>query len=91
MTRKELMSAIVEKTKVSAVTAELVVGAIFDTIIPEKLAQNEIVVIHNFGKFVPVFKAAHTGRNPSTGLPVEVAEKMTLKFSPATALKNALN
>lgn len=43
------------------------------------------VIIQGFGTFEMKTRAARTGRNPATGLPVEIPAKTTLTFKPAKA------
>lgn len=49
------------------------------------VAAGEKVVITGFGTFQMKTRAARTGRNPQTGLPVEIPAKTTLTFKPAKA------
>ena len=46
-------------------------------------AEGEKVVIKGFGTFELKHRAARTGRNPATGLPVEIAASTTLTFKAA--------
>ncbi len=43
------------------------------------------VIIQGFGTFEMKTRAAHTGRNPGTGLPVEVPEQTRLTFKASKA------
>lgn len=43
----------------------------------------EKVIIKGFGTFATKTRAARTGRNPRTGLPVEIAASTTLTFKAA--------
>ena len=47
--------------------------------------------IPSFGKFKPKKTAAREGRNPSTGATIKIAASTMLTFTPAKALKDALN
>ncbi len=47
--------------------------------------------IQGFGKFKIKEKPEHEGRNPSTGATIKVAASRKLGFTPAKALKDALN
>ena len=44
-----------------------------------------------FGKFSVSERSARDGRNPATGEAIHIAASTAAKFSPATALKKALN
>ena len=43
-----------------------------------------------FGKFSVAERAARQARDPRSGEPVEVPERVVPRFSPAAALKNAV-
>lgn len=45
--------------------------------------RGEKVIIRGFGTFEMKTRAARTGRNPGTGLPVEIAASTTLTFKAA--------
>ena len=49
------------------------------------------VPLPGLGKLKPTERAARTGRNPATGLPMEVPAKRLVKFSEAKALSETLN
>ena len=49
------------------------------------------VPLPGLGKLKATKRAARTGRNPATGLPMEVPAKRLVKFSEAKALSDALN
>lgn len=55
------------------------------------VACGETVSVRNFGKFEPRKRSAVTRKNPKTGVPVEVPEKLSVGFVPAPALKSRLN
>lgn len=43
------------------------------------------VIIQGFGTFEMKTRAARTGRNPATGLPIEIPASTALHFKPAKA------
>ncbi|MNR47985.1 DNA-binding protein HU [compost metagenome] len=43
------------------------------------------------GKLKPAERAARTGRNPATGLAMEIPAKRLVKFAEAKALSDSLN
>lgn len=49
------------------------------------------VTLPGLGKLKTVTRAARTGRNPQTGEPVRIPERVTVKFSAAKALTDLLN
>ncbi len=59
--------------------------------ISEALAQNDTVQLSGFGSFKVSERKARTGRNPQTGAPMQIPAAKVPKFSPAKALKEAVN
>lgn len=49
------------------------------------------VSLPGFGKFKVQDKPAREGRNPATGAPMTIAASRKLSFTPAKAVKDALN
>lgn len=61
-------------------------GAMIDNVlqlIGNAAATGEKVILQGFGTFERKIRAARTGRNPQTGLPVEIAASTTLTFKAA--------
>ena len=48
-------------------------------------------VLRGLGKLKATTRAARTGRNPQTGEPVEIPERMAVKFSAGKALEDWIN
>ena len=48
-------------------------------------------VLPGLGKLKATTRAARTGRNPQTGEPVEIPERMAVKFSAGKALEDWIN
>ena len=70
--------------------AQEVVDCIFDTV-TEALKKEDAVQIAGFGSFKTAKREARTGRNPQTGAEIQIAARMVPKFTPAKALKDAVN
>lgn len=51
--------------------------------ITQRTAAGEKVIIRGFGTFQMKSRAARTGRNPQTGLPVDIPASTTLTFKAA--------
>ena len=49
------------------------------------------VVLPGLGKLKATTRAARTGRNPQTGAPVEIPERMAVKFVAGKALEDTIN
>ena len=70
--------------------APAVVEAVFDSMI-EELQQGGKVEIRHFGSFRRRSRAARRGRNPLTGVAVEVPAKVVVHFTPSQALRRSVN
>jgi DNA-binding protein HU-beta len=74
-------------TKAGAKQAiEAVLAAIVDA-----ATQGEEISLPGFGKFKVASRAARQGRNPATGATIKIAASKKLSFTPAKAVKDALN
>ena len=61
------------------------------TAIVNAAAQGEEVSLSGFGKFKVTSRAEREGRNPPTGAAIKIAASKKLSFTPAKAVKDALN
>jgi nucleoid DNA-binding protein len=82
----EVVHEIVGGTKVQS---EAVIESLIEAII-KSLKKGDEVNLAGFGKFSVKQRDARMARNPKTGAQVPVAAKMVPKFSPAKALKDAV-
>ncbi|MDO9233043.1 MAG: HU family DNA-binding protein [Methylotenera sp.] len=57
----------------------------------EVVATGGEVTLHGIGKVSVAQRKARTGRNPSTGEPIQIAAKKVPNFSAVKALKDAAN
>lgn len=69
--------------------AQDVVDCIFSAV-TDALKNNETVQIAGFGSFKTAKREARTGRNPQTGAEIKIEARMVPKFTPAKALKDAV-
>ena len=90
MTKKELISAVAEKTgltkKDSAAAVEAALGAVADA-----LCAGEKVSLVGFGVFETRERAARTGVNPFTKEEMETPAARVPKFTASKTLKAAVN
>ena len=89
MTKKELIAAVAAKTNMPKKAAEETVDAVFAAV-QESLSEHQEVSIAGFGKFTTRYKDAHFVRNPQNGEMVEVPAKHSVKFSPASVLRESV-
>ena len=90
MTKADLINQISETSKITRVKAEIVVNAIFDSMV-ESLLKDDRIEIRGFGSFVNREYAARKGRNPRTGEIIDVKNKKLPFFKVGKELKLALN
>jgi DNA-binding protein HU-beta len=74
----------------SGAEASGALDATFEAIVAELAAGGDVAVA-GFDKFSVSDRSAREGRNPATGETIQIAASRAAKFSPATALKSALN
>ncbi|MBE6936005.1 MAG: HU family DNA-binding protein [Ruminococcaceae bacterium] len=89
MNRSDMVAILAEKVKFSRKDVELILTECNNLTI-ETLAKGEKVAFSGFGTFELRSRAAHTGRDPRTGEPIQVAETNTVAFRPGKALKAAI-
>ena len=89
MNKQELISAAAEKTGFSKKDTEATVTAVLETII-SALEDNEKVQLVGFGTFETKDREARTGRNPSTGEPMDIPAARLPAFKAGKALKDAV-
>ncbi len=90
MTKNELIGTIAEKTGLEKNAAAAAVDATFEAI-AATLKNGEEVKIAGFGNFKVVERRAREGRDPRTGVPVQIKAAKRPRFSPGKALKDAVN
>jgi nucleoid DNA-binding protein len=90
MNKTDLINKVSELGSLSKKDAGLALDAVLDAI-TESLKAGETVQLVGFGTFKVTHKEARTGRNPSTGQPIEIAASNKVSFSPGATLKNAVN
>jgi DNA-binding protein HU-beta len=93
MTKRELVRALAERTKLAGFDAARVVDALFDAqegIIPEQIRAGGVVTIAGFGRFGSKTRPARTGRDPRTGREIEIDASTSPTFKPGRGLRNAV-
>jgi integration host factor subunit beta len=86
MTRADLTEAVRQATELSRKEADVVVCAIFDSIV-RALRSGDKVEIRGFGRFHTRQRRARVGRNPKTGASVEVPPKKIPFFKPGKEIR----
>ena len=89
MNKTELIAAVAEKTGLSKKDSDAAVNAVLNTI-TETLKADEKIQLVGFGSFETKKRAARTGRNPSTGEPMDIPAARLPAFKAGKALKDAV-
>ena len=87
MSKSELIKAVAESTDTSQKEAGAIIDATLETI-SETLKARGKIALAGFGTFEAKTRSARTGRNPSTGKEIQIAEKTSAAFKPASVLKD---
>lgn len=95
MNKSELIAAIAADSTCSRANVDLVLDSLAK-VVADHLAGSDPhvdaeVTLPGLGKLKTTTRAARTGRNPATGAPIEIPERVALKFAAAKALDDRLN
>ena len=95
MNKAELIAAIAADINLQKVFVESVLESA-GRVIAQHFAATDAgvdaeVVLPGLGKLKATTRAARTGRNPQTGAPVEIPERMAVKFAAGKALDDWIN
>ena len=58
--------------------------------IKDQMSQGFDIDLHRFGSFMGVVRKARVGRNPKTGVPIQIPAKRVVKFKAWKAFKEAV-
>lgn len=87
MNKGDLTKAVADTAGLSQDQAGKAVNAVFDAI-SGAVKKRDSVAIAGFGTFHAKTRNAREGRNPATGDTIQIPEKTSAAFKPATALKD---
>lgn len=87
MNKSDLIKSISDSTGLKQTEATRLVDAVFDTI-TASLKKGEQVAVSGFGTFVAKTRAAREGRNPATGMTINIPARTSAAFKPAAAMKD---
>jgi integration host factor subunit beta len=86
MNKSDLIHVVAEKANISEKKAETIVNTLFESM-SETLAAGGRIEIRGFGSFTVKEYAGYEGRNPRSGLPVNVKPKKLPFFKVGKELK----
>ena len=89
MTKAEIVSQVADDIFVTRKEADLIVSTVLESIM-DSLLIGDKVELRGFGSFRTRKRAARMGRNPKSGEPVEVPQKIIPFFRPGKQLREAV-
>ena len=89
MNKSDLINEVAEVVK-SKKDAQAAVETVFSSI-AQALKDQDTVTIIGFGTFKVNKRSARKGRNPQTGVEIDIKAKNVPKFIPGKALKDTVN
>ena len=95
MNKSELIAAIAADTRLAKHNVDIVLDSLAK-VVTDHLAGADPhvdaeVTLPGLGKLKTTTRAARTGRNPATGAPVEIPERVAARFAAGKALDDLLN
>ena len=90
MTKIDIIQNVSDKLGISKIDSTRIVESALE-IMKEQLSKGNTVKISGFGNFVVRRKNARRGRNPHTGVEMEICAKKVLTFKCSNVLKKTLN
>ncbi len=89
-TKKEVVSILADRTELSKMAINDVLGSLTDVIVDD-LLNGRRFNLNGVGSFRVKLRAARTGRNPRTGETVKIPAKRVVKFKITAPLDRELN
>lgn len=89
MTKAEIVNALCEKVGLTRKEAYDFVEHVFDTM-KEIFSQGESIKISGFGTFNVRQKGSRVGRNPKTGVTLEIKPRRVISFKISSQLKDEI-
>ncbi len=90
VTRAYLSNVVYREMGLSLSESTTLVDAFFEEV-TDVLAQDEPVKLSSFGTFNLRYKKSRVGRNPKTGVEVDISPRTVLSFNPSNLLKKRVN
>ena len=87
MTKSQLIETVAARGGLTRKRAEQLVNTIFDSM-EDALVRGDRIEIRGFGSFKTRHYPAYTGRNPKTGAPIDVSEKVLPVFKVGKELRD---
>ena len=89
LTKAEIAAAVSQQLEVPHTSSKVLVDSFFEEV-RSHLESNEDVKLSSFGNFETKDKKARPGRNPKTGVEVEISSRRVVTFHAGQKLKSAV-
>lgn len=90
MNKSDLIKQIAEKTEMSASATQQFLNA-FTEVVTDTLKDGDTIAMVGFGTFSTKKRNARVGRNPQTGVEMQIPESIVPSFKAGKLLKDACN
>ena len=90
MNKQELINQLAEKTGETKKACQSILNAFTETV-GDTLKKGESITLIGFGTFSILETKARTGRNPQTGLPIQIKAKKKPRFKAGSELSEKVN
>lgn len=90
MTKEEIVAQIASDARISKVSARAALES-FLSCVKKTLKKGEKVTLVGFGTFLVSKRGARKGRNPRTGLEIQIPERKAARFKAGKGLNDMLN
>ena len=90
MNKTELTKQVAERLSIPHYEAIRYMNAV-QAVVTTELQQKGSIVLQGFGTFLPWEQSERLGRNPKTGTPCMIRERVSVKFKPGKYLLDAIN
>lgn len=89
MTKADLADKIYEKVGLPKKESEEMIEVLFSSM-KNILSEGESIKVSGFGTFLVRKKSARKGRNPKTGLELQISQRKVITFKPSLQFKAAV-
>ena len=89
MTKAELIEAVAKATELSKAKAQETIDATFAQI-AKAIKKDKKFLVPGFGSFAVTKRKARKGRNPKTGEEIRIKASKSVRFKPASKLKDSI-
>ncbi|WP_102408951.1 HU family DNA-binding protein [Parabacteroides bouchesdurhonensis] len=90
MNKTELTKQVAERLSIPHYEAIRYMNAV-QAVLTSELQQKGSIILQGFGTFLPWKQSERLGRNPKTGTPCMIRERVSVKFKPGKYLLDAIN